>query len=241
MAAKLERTKEELFENYSIPRAVAVLSVPTMLSSLVMVLYSLADTYFVGMLNDPVQTAAVTLASPVLLAFNAINNLFGVGSSSMMSRAMGRKDLQTVRRSSTLGFWGALLCGGPASSEGRMHLAIYAALPQTRAVLHTHPPRLLALSLRLAAKEGENWRDAFLSLPLFEARTWRQRLAFAPALPPGTPELARAVAQAAQTAPAVWMEGHGLCCHGENPAFCLDLSEHLEHLAGIQLESMGAC
>ena len=136
---------------------------------------------------------------------------------------------------------GALLHGGPASSEGRMHLAIYAALPQTRAVLHTHPPRLLALSLRLAAKEGENWRDAFLSLPLFEARTWRQRLAFAPALPPGTPELARAVAQAAQTAPAVWMEGHGLCCHGENPAFCLDLSEHLEHLAGIQLESMGAC
>ena len=136
---------------------------------------------------------------------------------------------------------GALLHGGPASSEGRMHLAIYAALPQTRAVLHTHPPRLLALSLRLAAKEGENWREAFLSLPLFEARTWRQRLAFAPALPPGTPELARAVAQAAQTAPAVWMEGHGLCCHGENPAFCLDLSEHLEHLAGIQLESMGGC
>ena len=136
---------------------------------------------------------------------------------------------------------GALLHGGPASSEGRMHLAIYAALPQTRAVLHTHPPRLLALSLRLAAKEGENWREAFLSLPLFEARMWRQRLAFAPALPPGTPELARAVAQAAQTAPAVWMEGHGLCCHGENPAFCLDLSEHLEHLAGIQLESMGGC
>lgn len=136
---------------------------------------------------------------------------------------------------------GALLHGGPASSEGQMHLAVYAALPQTRAVLHTHPPRLLALSLRLAAKEGENWRDAFLSLPLFEARTWKQRLAFAPALPPGTPELARAVAQAAQTAPAVWMEGHGLCCHGENPVFCLDLSEHLEHLAGIQLESTGIC
>lgn len=136
---------------------------------------------------------------------------------------------------------GTLLRGGPASSEGLMHLAIYAALPQTRAVLHTHPPRLLALSLRLAAKEGENWREAFLSLPLFEARTWKQRLAFVPALPPGTPELARTVAQAAQTAPAVWMEGHGLCCHGENPSFCLDLSEHLEHLAGMQLESMGGC
>ena len=53
-----------------------------------MVLYNLADTYFVGMLNDPIQNAAVTLAAPVLLAFNAVNNLFGVGSSSMMSRAM---------------------------------------------------------------------------------------------------------------------------------------------------------
>ena len=44
-----------------------------------MVIYNLADTYFVGMLNDPVQNAAVTLAAPVLLAFNAVNNLFGVG------------------------------------------------------------------------------------------------------------------------------------------------------------------
>ena len=59
--------------------AVMQLSIPTVLSSLVMVIYNLADTYFVGMLNDPAQNAAVTLAAPVLLAFNAVNNLFGVG------------------------------------------------------------------------------------------------------------------------------------------------------------------
>lgn len=87
----------------------ATLSVPTVLSSLVTVLYSLADTYFVGLLNDPVQTAAVTLAAPVLLAFNAVNNLFGVGSSSMMSRSYGRRDFDTLRRSSAFGFYGALL------------------------------------------------------------------------------------------------------------------------------------
>ena len=75
--------KTILFEQTAIPRAVAKLAIPTILSSLVMVIYNLADTYFVGMLNDPVQNAAVTLAAPVLLAFNAINNLFGVGSSSM--------------------------------------------------------------------------------------------------------------------------------------------------------------
>lgn len=106
-----DTTRTELFETTSIPRAVMALSVPTILSSLVMVIYNMADTYFVGMLDNPIQNAAVTLAAPVLLAFNAINNLFGVGSSSMMSRALGRKDYDTVRRSSALGFYSALLCG----------------------------------------------------------------------------------------------------------------------------------
>lgn len=107
----MKQNREELFETCPIGRAVLTLSVPTVLSSIVTVLYSLADTYFVGMMNDPVQTAAVALAAPMLLAFNAVNNLFGVGSSSMMSRALGRKDYKTVRQSSSFGFYGALLCG----------------------------------------------------------------------------------------------------------------------------------
>ena len=69
--------KTSLFETMPIPRAVLALSVPTVLSSLVMVLYNLADTYFVGMLDNPVQNSAVTLAAPVLLAFNAVNNQIG--------------------------------------------------------------------------------------------------------------------------------------------------------------------
>lgn len=103
--------KTALFETVPIPRAVAQLAIPTILSSLVMVLYNLADTYFVGMINNPVQNAAVTLAAPVLLAFNAVNNLFGVGSSSMMSRALGRQDYDIVRRSSAFGFYCAIFSG----------------------------------------------------------------------------------------------------------------------------------
>ena len=103
--------KTELFERMPIPKAVLTLSVPTVLSSLVMVLYNLADTYFVGMLQDPIQNSAVTLAAPVLLAFNAVNNLFGVGSSSMMSRSLGAGDYDTVRRSSAFGFYCALFSG----------------------------------------------------------------------------------------------------------------------------------
>lgn len=106
-----DQSKIELFEQMPIPKAVAKLAIPTIISSLVMVIYNLADTYFVGMLNDPIQNAAVTLAAPVLLAFNAINNLFGVGTSSMMSRALGRRDYDTVRRSSALGFYMALFSG----------------------------------------------------------------------------------------------------------------------------------
>ena len=104
-------SKTELFESTPMPRAIATLAVPTIISSLVMVLYNLADTYFVGMLNDPVENAAVALAAPLLLAFNAVNNLFGVGSSSMMSRAMGRKDYDTVRQSSAFGFYCAVAGG----------------------------------------------------------------------------------------------------------------------------------
>lgn len=100
--------KINLFENLTIPSAVAKLAIPTILSSLVMIIYNMADTYFVGLLNQPIQTAAVTLAAPLLLAFNAVSNLFGVGSSSVMSRALGRKDYDTVKRSSVFGFYCAL-------------------------------------------------------------------------------------------------------------------------------------
>ena len=99
-----------LFEKTPVPKAIMKLAIPTILSSLVMVIYNLADTYFVGMLNDPIQNAAVALAAPVLLAFNAVNNLFGVGSSSLMSRSLGSKNYKLVYKSSAIGFYCALFC-----------------------------------------------------------------------------------------------------------------------------------
>lgn len=107
----MTNVNEELFEKTPIPSAVRKLMIPTVLGSLVMVLYSLADTLFVGLLNDKIQSAAVSLAAPALLAFNAVNNLFGVGSSSMMSRALGMKDSDTVRGSASFGFYGSIICG----------------------------------------------------------------------------------------------------------------------------------
>lgn len=106
-----DSSKQILFEQMPIPGAVARLTIPTIVGSLVMILYNLADTYFVGYLNDPVQNAAVTLAAPLLLAFNAVNNLFGVGCSSMMSRSLGLRDYDTVRRNAAFGIYCSIISG----------------------------------------------------------------------------------------------------------------------------------
>lgn len=92
-------------------QAVLKLAIPTVFGCIVMILYNLVDTYFVGMLDDPIQTTAVTLVAPVILLFNAVNNLFGVGTGSMMSRALGKKDYETVKRTASFGFYAALLSG----------------------------------------------------------------------------------------------------------------------------------
>jgi len=103
--------KEELFETTPVPKAVAKLAIPTMLAAIVMVIYNLADTFFVGLLNDPISTSAVTLAAPMVLLFNAVTNLFGVGASSKMSRALGIKDYDTVKKTSAFGIYSTILCG----------------------------------------------------------------------------------------------------------------------------------
>ncbi|MCF0105482.1 MAG: polysaccharide biosynthesis C-terminal domain-containing protein, partial [Holdemanella sp.] len=107
-----DESKIYLFEEMPIFKAVATLAIPTVIGSLVMVLYNLADTYFVGMINDPIETAAVTLAAPVLLAFNAVNNLFGVGCSSLMSRCLGLKDYKMVKQTSVFGIYGCIFSAG---------------------------------------------------------------------------------------------------------------------------------
>ena len=99
MAKTKDRT--ELFERTPILRALVTLAVPTIFSQLVMVLYNLADTFWVGRLNDPLQNAAVTLVAPAMMALNMVSNLFGTGSSSLMSRSLGARDYEKVSRVSS--------------------------------------------------------------------------------------------------------------------------------------------
>ena len=59
--------KAYLFERMPVRRAVLKQIVPTIIGQMIVLIYNLADTYFVGLLNQPRQTAAVTVVGPVFV------------------------------------------------------------------------------------------------------------------------------------------------------------------------------
>ena len=87
-----------VFEKLPIRQAVWRQVLPAIASQLIVLIYNLADTYFVGMLNDPVETAAVTIVYSPFVMLTAVSNLFGVGGASMIARALGRKDNAGARK-----------------------------------------------------------------------------------------------------------------------------------------------
>lgn len=97
--------KSELFEKAPVPRAVLSQILPAIASQMIVLVYNLADTYFVGMLNDPIETAAVTVSYPLFLMLTALSNLFGVGGASAIARALGRKQTDDAREVSSVSFW----------------------------------------------------------------------------------------------------------------------------------------
>lgn len=101
--------REDLFEKTPVWNAIFTLTIPMIISSAVSMIYNLSDTYFVGALNDSVQNAAITLAAPAMTLFYGVTNLFGIGASSLMSRSMGKKDTETVKKASATGIYLALL------------------------------------------------------------------------------------------------------------------------------------
>ena len=105
------KTNTDLFEKVPVPKAVATMAVPTMISMLVVVIYNMADTFFIGQTQDPLQVAAVSLATPVFMIFMALGNLFGIGGSSAISRALGEKHKERAWHISSFCCYGALGLG----------------------------------------------------------------------------------------------------------------------------------
>ncbi len=107
MADGTNRT--EIFENMPVRAAVIKQIVPAIASQLMTLVYNLADTYFVGRLNNPNETAAITVAYSSFLMLTAVSNLFGVGGASAIARTLGRKEIQRAKQLSSIAFWFGLI------------------------------------------------------------------------------------------------------------------------------------
>lgn len=98
-----------VFEALPVRQAVLKQILPAIASQMIALLYSLADTYFVGILNAPAQTAAITIVYPAFVMLTAISNLFGIGGASLIARKLGKKENQDAKEVASISFWLGLL------------------------------------------------------------------------------------------------------------------------------------
>ena len=94
-----------IFSDAPPAKAVLALAVPTVISQLITVIYNMADTFFIGQLNDPQQVAAATIAMPAFVFLTAFANLFGIGGSSLISRSLGRGDRRSATEAAAFAIW----------------------------------------------------------------------------------------------------------------------------------------
>ena len=99
-------SEKELFETAPVPRAVATLAIPTIISQVVTMIYNLADTFFIGQIGNPYMVAAVSLVSLWFNLLTALGNLFGLGGSSLISRLLGAKQEKDIKYVSAFSIWG---------------------------------------------------------------------------------------------------------------------------------------
>lgn len=85
-------------------KAVLKMGLPVTFGMLFMVFYNLVDTYFIGMLNDDYQLAAVNLSYPVMMVMIAISGIVGNGGASYIARCIGAERKEDADHTLTIGF-----------------------------------------------------------------------------------------------------------------------------------------
>ena len=103
--------ENDLMGSMKVSKAVAKMAIPSVISSLVTVVYNMADTFFVGQTGDPLQVAAVSLTNPIFILLMAFANMFGMGGSAVASMAMGEKNEKRVKNTSAFVTYASLIVG----------------------------------------------------------------------------------------------------------------------------------
>lgn len=101
--------KTALFATMPVGKALLTMAIPTIVSQLITMIYNLADTFFIGMTNDPYKVAAASVVSILFFILTSLSNLFGVGGGSLMSRLMGEKRNDDAKRVGVFSIYGSLV------------------------------------------------------------------------------------------------------------------------------------
>lgn len=107
----MEDKTTEIFRNAPVPKAVISNVIPSIISMIMVLLYNLADTFFIGQTKDAYMVAAVSVATPAFLFFMAVGMLFGIGGTSLISRMLGEGNDKKAKNTSAFCFWTGLIIG----------------------------------------------------------------------------------------------------------------------------------
>ena len=95
----------QIFRDAPVPKAVLSNVIPSIISMIMVLIYNLADTFFIGQTKNAYMVAAVSIATPVFLIFMAVGMLFGIGGTSLISRMLGEGKPEKAKNTSAFCFW----------------------------------------------------------------------------------------------------------------------------------------
>lgn len=104
----LDLDKRRIFEDMPVPRAIFAMALPSVLGQLIALIYNLADSVYIGLLNDPYMTAALGFGFPAMMLMVLTMNFFSVGGASVISRALGAKDYDRAKTASAVSIYGGI-------------------------------------------------------------------------------------------------------------------------------------
>ena len=110
------RTGLSKFDSMPVSKAVIKNVIPSVVSALMVLVYNLADTFFIGLTGDDLQVAAVSLATHVFMLFMTVGTLFGIGGMSVISRSFGAGRDDYAKKVSSFCMWGSITIGAAISA-----------------------------------------------------------------------------------------------------------------------------
>jgi putative MATE family efflux protein len=108
---KMELDRDYFFRKENLNKVMLKMCVPTVITILVMIIYNMADLFFIGMTGNPILVTAVSLSMPVFTILQALGTLLGAGGCSAAAIAYGNKDEEKVKRISSFCFFSAIVLG----------------------------------------------------------------------------------------------------------------------------------